>query len=156
MIFFHADSWALFVYAYRTGGLLDRPVPLRRLLTKEPWPDEYDLAVWPVPRVVQVQAENLARPQVAVEHQQNDRLVAQAAELRQQGLDLIVGEQSRNPLHGIDAHDPADRTLLAGPAHERAVPLGDSRERRVRPLLQRVGPVQQPGQDRVFLEHAPR
>jgi len=70
-----------------------------------------------------MQAQNLPGSQTTLQHQQYDRSVTLAAQLRQQSSDLGLTERPRDALHRLDPHRAADRPLPAGPAHERPVPL---------------------------------
>ncbi len=88
--------------------------------------------------VGQLQAQYLPRPQPAVEHQQEDRQIAQCGEAGEQRVDVLAchwpGQPQRQPVPQHAAH----RLLPAGATDERLMPIGYPAERVIDSALQRV------------------
>ena len=86
-----------------------------------------------VGNVVQLQAQHLAWPQPAVEHQQEHRKVPQARQTGQQRVDVLAAHRSGQPQRESDPHRAAYRLLPARCADERLVPIRHPSQRVIDP-----------------------
>ena len=111
----------------------------------------------PVLDVVEVQGEDFAGAQPALQHQQDHRAVPLAMQRRQEWGNVRLVEGARQALNGLDLDLPSNRPLPARASHHRPVPLRDARGRRVVHHPDGILAIPEAtGHDQVFIERGHR
>jgi hypothetical protein len=92
-----------------------------------------------ISNVIQMEREDFARPQAAIEHQPHQSEVAGATQGVEESLDLIGLQGPRQAVNRSDPHPATDGMLATDPIEKGPMPLRDARGHGIRDFLQRIG-----------------
>src|ERR1700693_4660299 len=99
-----------------------------------------------------MQSQRLTWSQSTIEHQVPQSSIAEAPELTQQRINLVLAHRTWQPIHGLDAQHSRHGLPARYSLEKRPMPFGDTRDRTIDNTREWVRAIETSSQDRPIVE----